>query len=225
MARNDALLIGPAGSVLLPAAAVIVDSAANPTVTALQVYPMIFDPTGLTWNRLSGMRGALDGEVGSDYLRVAVAALESDAGGLNRLRTIGAGGGTNPGVLAAARPLDTWAIYHEPAANTTATITRAAAGAGIRHVCTGLLAVVTNTGLASPGAVRVYFRDGASGVGTILLATYCNIQALTGEMTTVTITGCQIQGTANTAMTFEFSGAGGASTLELVAMFGYDITA
>ena len=191
MARNDALLIGPDGGVLLPAAAALADGTANPTLSKIAAYLMGRNTDG-DWDTA---------------------------------RLVGTGGGTNPGVLKAARPLDTWAIYHEPAANTTATITRVAAGAGIRHVCTGLLAVVTNTGLASPGAVRVYFRDGASGAGTILLATYCNIQALTGEMATVTITGCQIQGTANTAMTFEFSGAGGASTLELVAMFGYDITA
>ena len=191
MARNDALLIGPDGGVLLPAAAALADGTANPTLSKIAAYLMGRNTDG-DWDTA---------------------------------RLLGTGGGTNPGVLAATRPLDTWAITHEPAANTQATITQAAAGAGVRHVCTGFFGVVSNNSTVSPGLVRLYLRDGAAGAGTIMWSSYCNLQALLGEMTVVSITGCQIQGTAAQAMTFEFSAAGGANTIEIVSMFGYDITA
>lgn len=117
-----------------------------------------------------------------------------------------------------------WAQGHTPAANTQATTTKAAGGAGVRHVCTSISATLV-AGATAPTAttVEVALRDGATGAGTILWEQTIGIQAVAGATNAIHIAPLNIIGSANTAMTLEFSAAAGANTLESVSMTGYDI--
>lgn len=123
------------------------------------------------------------------------------------------------GRVVAAPPRE-WAIQHEPAANTQATITKAAE-TGKRHVATSL--VVTMSSQAAPAAIRVLarLRDGASGAGTILWTAGVSLPATAGASSTVVLDDLQIEGSENTALTLEFSAAGGANVFETVSLTGY----
>lgn len=114
-----------------------------------------------------------------------------------------------------------WNISHEPAANTQATISRAAAGAGVTNVCRGLTVTFASQA-AAPTAIQlaVRVRDGATGAGTVLWASVLAVPATAGIVAGITRSGLWIQGTANTAMTLEFSVAGGANTIQTVSMEG-----
>ena len=114
-----------------------------------------------------------------------------------------------------------WVAAHVPAANTVATVTKAAAGAGVRNICTGLT-VTLAAGAVAPAAVQltVALIDGAAGGGTYLWRTQVALPAVAGAITAFVRSGTLLAGTANTAMTLEFSAAGGASTFESVSMDG-----
>ena len=116
-----------------------------------------------------------------------------------------------------------WTVVNTPAANTQATISKAAGGAGVRHVCTGILATLT-AGVTAPAAVAltVELRDGATGAGTVIWQGRMSLGAIAGQNAPpIQIAGLSIVGSANTAMTLEFSAAGGANTLESVSLAGY----
>lgn len=112
-----------------------------------------------------------------------------------------------------------------PAVNTRASVTKAAGAAGIRHICTGLT-VVLAAGATTPAAVQldVRLRDGIADTGTILWQTVIALPATAGVMNGVSRSGLWIPGTAATAMTLEFSAAGGANTFESVSFETVDIT-
>ncbi len=116
----------------------------------------------------------------------------------------------------------TWTEHHGPAADTKATISRAAATTGV-HVldcAVGKLAA----GAAAPTAVTVNLvvRDGATAAGTIKLSVPMSVPAVAGDPgQTFSQCGLNIVGTVNTAMTIEFSAAGGANTVESVFMKGF----
>jgi hypothetical protein len=115
-----------------------------------------------------------------------------------------------------------WAITHTPAANTVATITRAAGGAGVRHICNSISGSVIVGASQTPGAaVQLSLRDGASGAGTILWSQTINCTALGNAF--INLSGLNIPGSANTAMTLEFSAAPGAANFESVALTGHDV--
>jgi hypothetical protein len=110
-----------------------------------------------------------------------------------------------------------WAVQHQPAANTQATIAKAA-DANLCHVCTSI--TVTLGGTAATAAGLVFnLRDGATGAGTILWSgRLCNL-ANTGD--SIAIAGLRIRGTKNTAMTLESAAAPAANVTATVAMTGY----
>lgn len=118
-----------------------------------------------------------------------------------------------------------WSITNAAAANTQATATKAAGAAGVRHVVTAINAKLA----AGSGAVtlpvtpvRAVVRDGTTGAGTILWDGYLSIPATPGAADGLAATGLNIPGSAATAMTVEFNGAGGAGTFESVSLQGYD---
>jgi hypothetical protein len=117
-----------------------------------------------------------------------------------------------------------WAVTHSPAANTQATISKAAGGAGVRHVCTSLAARIVG-GTTAPAAVSVTLnlRDGATGAGTVLASWTFVLAGAIAAKDEVILCDLNIVGTANTAMTLEFSAAGGANTLESVNLVGYSL--
>ena len=118
-------------------------------------------------------------------------------------------------------PYDSWTAIHVPAANTQATATKASAGVGLRNVCMSITVTLAATATA-PTAVNVTINliDGASGGTTYLWRTTISLPATAGATTGFAITGLAIRGTADTAMTVEFSAAGGANTIESVSMSG-----
>lgn len=111
-----------------------------------------------------------------------------------------------------------WSVFHNPAVSTQATASKAAAGANMKHVCTGISFSLSAV-VAQP-LISVALRDGASGLGTILWQKQYILAA--GAVLNVDISDLALPGTFNTAMTLEFSGAPAATNLESVEMTGYD---
>lgn len=117
-----------------------------------------------------------------------------------------------------------WAINHTPAANTQATIERAAGAGTVRHVCTSIAAsfIVDTAGV--PVTTLLNLRDGATGAGAILWSKRVSFAGMAiGAFVQIDLSGLQIFGSAATPMTLEFSAAGGANTFESVALTGYDV--
>lgn len=128
--------------------------------------------------------------------------------------------------LIASLPVSSFSVNHAPAANTKATITRAAAGGGIKNVCTGFTVSLAGQSTA-PAAVQlsVALIDGASGGTTYLWGPQViAIPAIAGATSAFVRSGIYIPGSANTAMTLEFSAAGGANTIESVSFEGTTTT-
>ena len=70
-------------------------------------------------------------------------------------------------------------------------------------------------------SVEMPLIDGVSGGGAQLWFGWLNIPAVVGERDRIVISGLNLVGTANTAMTLEFNAAAGANTYESVSMTGY----
>lgn len=138
----------------------------------------------------------------------------------DRLRTASATNQALTSGLGALRVADVgnWAQHSEPAVNTVATTTRAAGGAGVRHICTGINATL-NAVIAIAAPISLYLRDGAAGVGAILQSWRFIVPI--GETGKVELSGLKIVGSANTAMTLEWGAVPGAGNFENVALTGY----
>ena len=116
-----------------------------------------------------------------------------------------------------------WDETHTPAVNTAATASKAAGGAGVRHVCTSILAVFAAGTTAPAVAMKtLQLRDGATGAGTVVWSATVGVEATAGRNTVIQLSGLNIVGSSNTAMTLEFDAAGGANTFQSVAIHGYD---
>ena len=127
------------------------------------------------------------------------------------------------------RYIPDWVVSSAPAVNTVATTTQAASpapagGQGTRHVCTSITAIFA-AGTAAPTAAvgTVNLRDGASGAGTILASFSIGVEATAGRTTLLELTGLEIIGSPNTAMTLEFTAAGGLNTFESVTLTGHTL--
>lgn len=134
------------------------------------------------------------------------------------------GAATAPeGTAVVTRPGD-WAINDAPAAAIAASATKAAGAAGERHVATALSFIICAESATAPTAtnLNVTLRDGASGVGTILMIWRIHVAAdmLSENIAQVTLGGLNVVGSVNTAMTLEFN-AGVINILEAVNLTGY----
>lgn len=125
----------------------------------------------------------------------------------------------NGGHLGIVTGPTSWTAVHNPSTATQATIAKAAGGAGVKHVCTGIVATIA-TGTTAQTPLSVYLRDGASGAGTIIATGTLSAPANSGGV--LALLGLHIVGSANTAMTLEFSGAGVTASLQAVTLMGYD---
>ena len=114
-----------------------------------------------------------------------------------------------------------WYATHVPATNVVATITQASAGGSTRNVCTGFT-VSLCAGATAPTAVQlsVALIDGATGGTNYLWRSNISLPATAGAISAFIRTNGWFVGTAATAMTLEFSAAGGTSTFESVSMSG-----
>lgn len=115
-----------------------------------------------------------------------------------------------------------WSVVSTPAAATQATATKAAGGGTVKHVCTSLAFSIAVDGTHAQTLIQVNLRDGATGAGTILWSMSI-LKAATEGMTAFALGGLKLIGTANTAMTLEFSAAGVTGSIESVSLTGYDL--
>lgn len=110
---------------------------------------------------------------------------------------------------------------HNPSANTKATITKSAGAGTIRNVCTGLTVSLASSSTTAPAAIQVTVAliDGSSGGTTYLWGpTVIALPAVAGAISAFVLSNCWKPGSQATAMTLEFSAAGGANTIESVSM-------
>src|SRR5262249_10155520 len=115
-------------------------------------------------------------------------------------------------------------LVNDPAANTQASASRAAAPAGVVQVADCITATFV-AGTTAPSAVNstVVVRDGATGAGTVLWAAdFALAGAIAASAQPVRVCGLDLAGSVATAMTVEFTAAGGANTFENVTLTGYD---
>lgn len=112
-----------------------------------------------------------------------------------------------------------WSINHVPGAAAQATISKGAVAA-VRHVCTSISATLATGATAQAAAGVLVLRDGASGAGTILWSKQVILPV--NGVWEVDISGLNIVGSINTAMTLEFTAAGVAGSFESVSLTGYD---
>jgi len=111
-----------------------------------------------------------------------------------------------------------FAVTHTPAAATQATISKAAGAAGVSNVAT-FLSYSIYTGATAQTIIVVALRDGATGAGTILWSKSLALPA--NSIVSESIMLPHLVGTAATAMTVEFSGAGVANSVQSVNLAGY----
>ncbi len=112
---------------------------------------------------------------------------------------------------------DQWSESHVPSTAAQATVTKAAPGVGKFFVCKGIIATIA-CGATPQTPIQVYLRDGASGAGAILYA--FTVAAPANGQGGVAIHNIDIRGSENTAMTFEFSGAGVSASQQVVTLIG-----
>jgi hypothetical protein len=140
------------------------------------------------------------------------------------VRQTGADSSTQATVFPYAAAL-VWKQHSAPAANTQATVSQAAGAAGVYNVCTGLT-VTFCAGATAPTAVQISVAliDGGSGGTNYLWGPHAiSLPATAGAMNGIALANLWIPGSAATAMTLEFSAAGGANTVESVSMTGVTV--
>lgn len=116
-----------------------------------------------------------------------------------------------------------WSTTNNPAAGTQASASRAAGPtSSTRHVADCVTASAGASAAPAATNLALNLRDGASGAGTIIWLTQIVAAATAAQHGTVTICGLNLIGSANTAMTLEFS-AGLANEFESVTLTGYDV--
>lgn len=108
-------------------------------------------------------------------------------------------------------------ITAAPAAATQATVTQAAAGIGLSNVAQTISASIAAVN-AQP-ILTLVLRDGATGVGPIIWQINMG-PVLAGDSKQFTA-NVNIPGSANTAMTLEFTAAPAAGNFETVALTSY----
>lgn len=206
------------------------DNVAVLTAGAQQCASYIYGFDGATWDRLISTNNSADaiGVTGAGVLLTKGSITTFNGTGYDRWRSqsstdVALAAQVGVGLTA---PPGNWSIVSTPAANTQATISRAAV-ASTRHICTSLSAVLTAPAAVVSGTVQLNLRDGATGAGTILWSQTLQVggaTSISADRAIIQLSGLQIFGSVNTAMTLEFSAAGGASTLESVSLTGYDVT-
>lgn len=119
-----------------------------------------------------------------------------------------------------------WMASVAQGSNTRATANKAAGGAGVRHICTGLQATMVSLATpVAPALASLQLRDGATGAGTLLGTWYmaCPMTA-SGNAVPIQLTGLNIRGSANTTMTLEFDTSAGTNVFQAVVLQGISVT-
>lgn len=114
--------------------------------------------------------------------------------------------------------LSTWSITNTQTGAAQATVSKAAGGGTVRHVATGVTICGGDTVVAAPRQINL--RDGATGAGTIIRSWWIGISVI-NDTKCIDLAPINMTGTANTAMTIEFAGAGSATSSSTVTLTGY----
>lgn len=220
------------------------DAYANPT-TASQVWALNGLFNGTTWDRI---RSATADALASTGL-TAAGNMVFNGTTWDRWRSVSIGDGVSTGVgatgnfmfngtsfnrqreasgtnntattltgVAYSTQASTWSVIDTDVGATQSTATRAAGGGTVRHVATGVTICRGDTAVAAPALVHL--RDGATGAGTILRSWVIGV-SVANESKCENVTGLNMTGSANTAMTLEFAAAGAASSTSTVSLTGY----
>ncbi len=196
------------------------DAAAS---TGLQAAAgMVFN--GTTWDRIrggvgetvntTGMPSVVPHLINSGTQPLGGAAVNHPRGAsANALAYTVGGSGAQVTV-----PYSTWSVTNTPAAATQATASQAAGAAGVRHVATTVTVCLAAGGTAQT-PILAHLRDGATGAGTILRSWAFSAPVNTAKCDN--LNGLAMLGTAATAMTIEFTGAGVASSQQTVTLTGF----
>lgn len=116
-----------------------------------------------------------------------------------------------------------WQVVAQPAVSTQASASKAAGGAGVRHVADCISFSAGSTTAPALTQLLVNLRDGATGAGTILLTKVIVISAATGQNTPpFQACGLNAVGSAATAMTLEWS-AGLTNLFQEATISGFDV--
>lgn len=119
-------------------------------------------------------------------------------------------------------PLSTWSVVNTSSLSVTpASASKAAGGGTVRHVATGLTYCLSDTAGADATARLVHLRDGATGAGTILRTFIVNNLQVGGAGFCQSLTGLNMTGSANTAMTIELAAATLVTSVSSVTLTGY----
>lgn len=117
-----------------------------------------------------------------------------------------------------------WVVTHAPAASNQASASKAAGVGGVRHVCTSVSFNLTQTSTGgTPFTGVVNLRDGATGAGSVLATWSIAVPTAACSNSNFSLSSLNIIGTADTAMTLEFTAGGGAQTVESCTITGYDV--
>lgn len=116
-------------------------------------------------------------------------------------------------------PFSEWSLISAPAAATKASATVAAAGVGVRRIMSSLS--FSLSAIAAQGEIEVQVRDGATGVGPVLWQ--MGVNAPVGGNINFSLSGLDLLGSVNTAMTIEFSAAPAAGNFERVNAQGCSV--
>lgn len=192
------------------------DGMSNPTtLNAFQIYPMVFNT--VSWDRLRTPAG--DGLAQTGLLGVGV--LGWNGATFDKFRTASGTDNTAATSLGAVQvaQLSTWSVINTSAGATAATASKALGGGTVRHVATGITVCFGDTA-AAVTPLLVSLRDGATGAGTILRTWFLS-SPTAGGTRCENVTGLNMSGTANTAMTLEFAAAPAATASETVTLTGY----
>lgn len=116
-----------------------------------------------------------------------------------------------------------WSVVSTPAVSTQASASKPAGGTGVYHVADCISWSGGATTAPAATALTINLRNGATGAGTIIWSATIVVPASTGEnIEPKSVCGLNLIGSANTAMTLEFSGAL-TNELQGVTLTGYDV--
>lgn len=181
-----------------------------------------YDPVGNNWDRLRIGGDNADAIAAAALGELLTLARNTGFNGAtwDRLRTASAAVqavvSSKVGVQVAAKQSD-WGLANTPAANTIATVTRAAGGVGTRHIITGLAASVFDAAGTLP-LQRVRITSGAE-VWTVYLGAQ-NTLALNAAYP-IALSDLSIVCPDNTAVTMDFTTVPGANNFQTVSLQGY----
>lgn len=183
------------GGSTLTAAAVLSDTAGNPTAPLVGEAGMVWDTT--QWSRHKG---------------TALATFPT-AVTLTSRNIVGG---------AVTEHSSRWSVVSTPAVSTLATASIAAEGS-VRHVADCVAFSAASTTAPALTALTVNLRDGATAAGTVIWSYTLAAPNSTGQnIGPYTVCGLNLVGTTNTAMTAEFSSLL-TNLVESVSLSGYNV--